>query len=72
MADKKTQNYQRDGLGTSTQEVVELLAAILTEVRGQVTVPPLQTAANQALEDYRELRAALSLAPREAPKNNRV
>jgi hypothetical protein len=63
MAEKKAVT---GGSEPSTESVVKLLASILTEVQNQVqrkTPKPLEGAALQAVEQFREISAALALQP---------
>jgi hypothetical protein len=63
MADKKAVNLSSE---SSTESVVKLLTSILNEVQKQVvrkTPKPLEGAALQAVEQFKEISAALALQP---------
>jgi hypothetical protein len=65
--EKQAEPRQTSGQGSTTQAgVVELLASILNQVQQQVqnkTPKPLEGAALQAVEQFREIMAALALQP---------
>src|SRR5918992_196409 len=65
--EKQVEPRQTSGQGSTTQaDVVKLLASILNEVQQQVltkTPKPLEGAALQAVEQFREIVAALALQP---------
>jgi hypothetical protein len=66
--EKQAEPRQTSGPGSTTQEdVVKLLASILNQVQQQVqstTPKALEGAALQAVEQFREIVAALALQPR--------
>jgi hypothetical protein len=66
--EKQIEPPQTSGQGSTTQaDVVKLLASILNEVQRQVqskTPKPLEGVALQAVEQFREIVAALALQPR--------
>jgi hypothetical protein len=66
MAERKREPQQTSGVDPATQQVVTLLASILTEVQTQVrsqTPKPLGDAAATAVELFRQIGATLALLP---------